>query len=376
MSILEILLNHGFLGVSILKYKWFQTLITALAAAAFTQWLNNTLTKERDRENKLKESFKLFYNKVIPEIMDLFNIETDLRRGITLEALSTDEIRESILETVSNNISHINSEIYDAYRSVMTEIYKEKTTGFEQDVADITLYHTIVEEYIKLAEQYDNKDTKKEYRYACFLIIWKNVVINCDGIENSYAALSGAGLSGTSPFDFEKLNKETLQKLKSMDKEKDGLERDRLFKEILSDIIIKKDGMDNDSFEGFIEPFFSHDIEINNSQVITLLTNDDLFSDEESLDNRAIYRNRILSALYKTKYNMGNVDPFYKDFNFTKQEFEEFMRFHNELKNAIRYWEEKKILKIECKENGVNIVMTAAGDDYYEENLYQPKKRY
>ena len=371
MSMLEILTNDEVLGLSILKYKWLQTRVTALAAAAFTQWLNNTLTKERDRENKLKESFKLFYNKVIPEIMDLFNIETDFRRGITLDKLSTDEIRESILETVSNNMSYINSEIYDAYRHVMTDKYKEDNAGFQQDVVDITLYHTIIEEYIKLVEKHEDKDIKKEYRYACFLIIWKNVVINCDGIENSHAALSGAGLSGTSPFDFEKLNKETLQKLKSMDKEKDGLERDRLFKEILSDIIIKKDGMDNDSFEGFIEPFFSHDIEINNSEAITLLTNDDLFSDEESLDNRDIYRNRILSALYKTKYNMGYVDPFYKDFNFTKQEFEEFMRFHNELKNAIRYWEEKKMLKIECKENGVNIVMTAAGDDYYEENLYQ-----
>ncbi|MDE8674687.1 hypothetical protein [Priestia aryabhattai] len=370
MSAIEIFTNNMILGLSVLKYKWFQTLITALAAAAFTQWLNNTLTKERDRENKLKESFKLFYNKVIPEIMDLFNIETDLRRGITLDILSTDDIRDSILETVSNNISHINSEIYDAYRSVMTEIYKEKTTGFEQDVADITLYHTIIEEYIKLVEKYDNQDMKKEYRYACFLIIWKNVVINCNGIQNSYAALSNAGLPGTSPFNFEKLNKETLQKLKSLDKEKDGIERDRLFKEILSDIIIKKDDRDIESFEDFIEPFFSHNIEINNSEAITLLTSPDLFSGEQNLDNRAIYRNRVLSALYKTKYNMGYVNSFYKGFNFTKQEFEEFIEFHNELKNAIRYWEEKNILKIEYKENVVNIVMTAAGDDYYEENLY------
>lgn len=370
MSILGILANDEVLGLAILKYKWFQTLVTALAAAAFTQLLNNTLTKERERENKLTESFKIFYNKVIPEIMDLFNIETDFRRSINLDNLSTDEIRESILETVSNNMSHINSEIYDAYRHVMTDKYRENNAGFQQDVVDITLYRTIIEEYIKLAEKHEDKDIKKEYRYACFLIIWKNVVINCNGIENSYAALSGTSLSGTSPFDFEKLNKETLQKLKSMDKEKDEIERDRLFREIMSDIIIKKDGMDNDSFEDFMEPFFSHDIEINNSEAITLLTSADFFSGEENLDNRAIYRNRILSALYKTKYNMGNVDPFYKGFNFTNEEFEEFIEFHNELKNAIKYWEEKNMLRIEYKENGVNMVMTAVGDDYYEENLY------
>ncbi|CAH0322712.1 hypothetical protein SRABI82_05663 [Priestia megaterium] len=355
-----------FLDYLFFNNTWFQALVTAFSAAVITQWLNNAFTKERDRENKLKESFKLFYDKAIPEIMDLFNIETDLRRGLTLETLSTEEIRESILERVSNNTPHVNSEVYDAYRSVITNKYKENNTFFQQEVVDITLYQIIVEEYIKLAEKQEGKDLRKEYRYACLLIIWKNVVINCEGIENSHGALSNAGLAGTSPFDFEKLNKETLQKLKNMD-EAHGVEKDFLFKEILKDIIIQKDDMDNDSFEGFIETFFSYyPPEIFNNEVASLQSDSNIFSEDESLENRTIYRNRILRDLYQAKYS---VDSF-NDFTFTKEGFAEYINYHFERKNAISYWEEKNIVKIEHKDNVVNLVLTAQGDDYYEEHLY------
>ncbi|MBK0009709.1 hypothetical protein IAE23_24860 [Bacillus sp. S35] len=94
MSILEILVHNQILGLSIFNNTWFQAIVTAFSAAALTQWLNNAFTKERDRENKIKESFKLFYDKVISESTDLFNIETDFKRGVTLETLETDEIRD------------------------------------------------------------------------------------------------------------------------------------------------------------------------------------------------------------------------------------------------------------------------------------------
>lgn len=365
MSILEILVHNQVLGLSIFNNTWFQALVTAFSAAVLTQWLNNAFTKERDRENKVKESFKLFYDKAIPEIMDLFNIETDFRRGITLETLSTEEIRESILERVSNNTPHVNSEVYDAYRSVVTNKYKEDNTFFQQEVVDITLYHTIVEEYIKLAEKQEGKDLRTEYRYACLLIIWKNVVINCDGIENSYGALSNAGLADTSPFDFDKLNKETLQKLKNMDEEY-GVKKEFLFKEILKDIVIQKDGMDNDSFEEFIETFFSYyPPEVFNHEAALLQSDSNFYSEDESLENRISYRNRILMDLYKAKYSVSSSN----DFTFTKEAFAKYINFHFERKNAISYWEEKNIVKIEHKDNVVNLVLTALGDDYYEEHL-------
>lgn len=366
MSILEILVHNQILGLSIFNNTWFQAIVTAFSAAALTQWLNNAFTKERDRENKIKESFKLFYDKVIPEIMDLFNIETDFRRGVTLETLETDEIRDSILDRVSKNTLHINSEVYDSYRSVMTNKYKENNTFFQQQVVDITLYHTIVEEYIKLAEKHEGKDLKKEYRYACFLVIWKNVVINCEGIENSIGALSDAASSDNSPFDLEKLNKETLQKLKHMDEEH-GAKKDVLFREILKDIIIQKDDMDKESFEEFIEMFFSYyPPEVFDNKAALLQSDSDIFSDEESLENRTLYRNRILSDLYKDKYSASS----FSNFTFTKEGFTKYLNYHFERKNAISYWEEKDIVKIEHKDFAVNLILTAKGDDYYEKHFY------
>ncbi|MFL0475780.1 hypothetical protein ACH0CI_27775 [Priestia sp. 179-F W1.4 NHS] len=367
MSILEILVHNQILGLSIFNNTWFQAIVTAFSAAALTQWLNNAFTKERDRENKIKESFKLFYDKAIPEIMDLFNIETDFRRGFTLETLETDEIRDSILDRVSKNTLHINSEVYDSYRSVMTNKYKENNTFFQQQVVDITLYHTIVEEYIKLAEKHEGKDLKKEYRYACFLVIWKNVVINCEGIENSIGALSDAASSNNSPFDLEKLNKETLQKLKHMDEEH-GAKKDVLFREILKDIIIQKDDMDKESFEEFIETFFSYySPEISNNEWLALDSNSDIFSGDESLEHRTLYRNRILRDLYQAKYSVDSFD----DFTFNKEGFADYINYHFERKNAVSYWEEKNILKIEHKGDAFKIVLTAKGDDYYEEHLYR-----
>ncbi|MCU7766483.1 hypothetical protein [Priestia megaterium] len=363
MSILAFLTSNEVLGLALLKTTWFRTLLTALAAAAFTQWLNNSLTKERERENKLKETFKVFYDKVIPEIQDFFTIETDMRKGSSLKSdVDVREIRERILETISNNMIYINSEIHEAYRKVITNKYYDCEDGFSHDADDITLFYVVVEEYIKLSEKHAYKDNKSDIKNACLLLIWKNVVINCYGYDMAYAAISKRH-----EFDSEKLNKETLERLKNLEREEvDSNERNRLFREILNDLIANSN-MNTKEREKFLKEFFDYNIEVNDSDAISKLGNLDLNPGEITVEFRGMYRKKVLSNLYKSKYNIEINDFSYNGFIYTKQEFSEL---HNELKNAFNYWKEKGALRIEDENETVKLIITAIGEDYYEENVY------
>ncbi|MCA1049378.1 hypothetical protein LCM14_06175 [Priestia aryabhattai] len=359
MSMLELFTSSEILGLTILKTVWFRTLFTALLAAAFTQWLNNTLTKEREKEKKLKETFSTFYGNIIPEIYDFFNVQTDFRKGSSLKiGVVPEEIKERILDIIFQNMPYVNSEIHMAYRKVITNKYFDDQSGFSHDTDEINLFYTIVEEYIKLIEKHEVKEVSSDVKYACLLLIWKNVVENCGGYEMAYAAISEHR-----NFDITKLNKENLEKIKQLDAFSDD-ERNSKFRDILEGLIAHND-MDDKNKKEFLKKFFTYNFEENDSAAISKLNNLDLNPGEITIEFRVLYRQKLLSNLYKSKYDTSIIAQ--EDLLYTKQQF---LNIHNELKNAVNYWEEKGMLKIKYEEDTVKLIITAIGEDYYEENIY------
>ncbi|MCM3773818.1 hypothetical protein M3225_25605 [Priestia aryabhattai] len=360
MSVLTFFVSNKILGLAIIHTKWFQTLATALVAAWFTQWLNNNLTRERERENKLKETFKEFYDKIVPEVYDYFSIETDFKKGHDLKASTNPrEIKKSILETISENMIHINSEIHTAYRKIIRNKYFDDNSGFSADVDEITLLHIILEEYIKLAEKNEYAETAVAIRYACLLLIWKNVVINCQSYEMAYSAISRN-------FDFntDKLDKEMLHRLKELEKiEMYSDERNILFRKLLTDLI--KDDMSNAEKEELLKLFFENNEEMNDSRSISILENLDLDPGQLTIELRVMYRNQLLIELYNNKYCI-NEDSRYS-FIYPSESLDSQS---NELRNAINYWKEKKMVRFEPDSDHVKLVLTAAGEDQYEKEIY------
>lgn len=361
MSIFNSLTVNTILALAIIKTIWFKTLATALIAASFTQWLNNHLTKERERENKQKEAFKEFYDKIVPEIYDYFSIETDFRKGHDLKAnVNSRKVKKDILETIPENMLHITSEIHTAYRRVMKSRYFDDNAGFFVDVLEITLFHVIVEEFIKLAEVNNYRDTKVDISNACLLLIWKNIIINCESYEMAYTAISKNYY-----FDSKKLNKETLQQLKRLDElEQNSEERKTLFKEILTDLISNAN-MDGDKRGEFLKPFFENNIEVNNSRFVTVLENLEEDHGNLTVEERTTFRDRLVVELYDKKYNL-NESPKYS-FIYSKRRFDSLP---NEFKNVINYWKDKEILRMEPIGEELEIMLTAKGEDYYEKEVY------
>ena len=360
-TILTFLASVKAIIVGIVKIKWLQALFAALLASWFTQMLNNKLTKKRERDNKRNEILKNFYYNIIPDIYDYFSVETNFRKGHDIKShIRTKDIKKRILELISENMLYINSDIHKAYRELRKYKYFEDFSGFHKDIAEVALFYTVVEEYIKLLQIIKYKDTKLlDTHYACLLLIWKNTIAYCGGYGMAYPAISQNFY-----FDANKLNSKMLKRLKKLDELQIYSDEHKVFfRKILNDLIPKND-IDTKERGALLNQFFENDIEVNDSYSIAVLTNMDIDMGPLTIEFRVQYRDQLLTELYNAKYYKSNLSK--TNLTFSKQEFSSL---NNELKNAIYYWIDKDMVKLKEKEEYVSLILTATGEDHYEQQF-------
>ncbi|PFK46721.1 hypothetical protein COJ23_22210 [Priestia megaterium] len=359
MTILDTMENIKGLIIAFYHSKWLQSFASAVLAAGFTQWLNNRLTRTRENDKRLQDGFKEFYNKIVPEIYDYFSIETDFRKGHDLkENVNPKQMRERILETISDNMIHVNSEVHTAYRKVIKNKYFDDYSGFHSRVDDINLLYVVVNEYIKLLEKSKYKNTKSHIQYACLLLIWKYTVESCQSYGAAYAAISKNFY-----FDTRKLNKKTLKQLESLEKiENKPNEHSASFKKILCRLLGKQD-MSMKEKKAFLNDFLENDHE--NVDTQNHFENFETFQGLLTIEQRAQFRDYLLAELYSNKYEP--IDPPKYEFIFNDESLE---GTPNELKNAINYLKEKGMVRFKTQEGFVKLILTADGEDHYEKEIY------
>ncbi|KOP30110.1 hypothetical protein ADM98_14850 [Exiguobacterium sp. BMC-KP] len=344
----------------IFETKWFTTLLVAFLAAWFTQRLNNNFTKKREKDNKRTETLKNFYYKIIPDIYDYFSIETDFRKGHDLKIhVRSRDVKKRIFDLISNNTIYVNYRILSKHRKVMSNKYFDDFSGFQKEVAEIELFCTVIEEYIDILKNSESADIKLEYQYACLFKIWKLAIFYCGNYGVAYSAISKNFY-----FDSNKLNKETLKKLKKLDSYQIGSEEHKIqFKRILENLT-STENIEIEEKNRFIDDFFNPMYEVNDSHAIAVFNNIDVDFGSLTVDLRIKYRDLILNELYNKKYYEGNSSKY--SFNYTNEEFE---LLHNELKNAINYLKEKELVKLEADEQSIKLIITSKGEDIYEEKF-------
>ena len=253
----------------------------------------------------------------------------------------------------------MNYKILSKHRKVMSNKYFDDFSGFQKEVSEIELFCTVIEEYIDILKNSESADIKLEYQYACLFIIWKLAIVYCGDYGVAYSAISKNFY-----FDSNKLNKETLKKLKKLDSYQIRSEEHKIqFKKILENLI-STENIEIGEKVSFIDDFFSPMYEVNDSHAIAVFNNIDVDFGSLTVDLRIKYRDLILDELYNKKYYEGNSSKY--SFNYTNEEFE---LLHNELKNAINYLNEKELVKLEADEQSIKLIITSKGEDIYEEKF-------
>lgn len=361
MSISELIISSVNIILTLIDTKWFQPLLIAFLAALFTQRLNNSLTRKREKDNKRVETLKSFYYKIVPEIYDYFTIETDFRKGHDLKShVKARDLKKRILNLISENTLYVNYEIHEKYRKVMKNKYFDDLSGFQVEVAEIELFHTIVEEYIRVLKDIENIDTKLDYQYACLLIIWKNTIAYCGDYGLAYPAISKNFY-----FNSNELNKKTLEKLRKLEMERIHSNKHKvLFRQILKKLVSEK-SINKKEKDDFINEFFVQTHEVNNSHAIAVLSNIDINFGNLTVDLRTEYRKVLLTELYNDKYYKFDESKY--DFNYDNKSFSSL---HSELINAINYLKEKGLVRLEIDEQRTRLIITADGEDLYEKRFF------